>query len=88
MKFEGVIAIVMVFAALVALLIWETGAGTRAGYMLHNAGDHAANDVLGGQDIDAPGPISEAAVDIWASRPDFSADHGYNATPWGPPTWH
>ncbi len=83
MKWDAVIAVIMVLAALAALIIWEIGAkGLDLGGL---AGDHDADEAMGGQDTVLPGAGSEQAANLWAQQGDFTGTLGYNETPWGPP---
>jgi len=70
----------MVLLAIVALIVWETGAGNFDLGGL--AGDHDADEAMGGQDTELPGAASDAAAGLWASQGDFTGTLGYTPQPW------
>ena len=75
MRIDGVIAVVMVLAAVTALIIWELSAHTNPKRL---------PDVLVGQDIDLSGAMSqdETHANYWAAQADWSQDPAYNRTAW------
>lgn len=88
MRLDGIIAVLMVLLAIVALVIWEMPHGKLN--LGSFAGDHGQSDAAGGQDDDTPGAasVNDETAMLWAGQGDYSSDFAYNSTPWGPPTWH